>query len=420
MSQNPLIESGAQSSKTSGLKPPLAAALASLEVQLDQELARYRRTRNSARTLNQSRLGNQISSPSPPLTAITTTSEKTQPLAPEITTNAPPVSPPHTPQGEPAPATVKAEAWDNLELSSPSTNTETPASSPDPTSSIVPAEIKVTKTDNSSPSDDSPKQPEDYLESSEALLRSLTDEPPSTSQPSNSHDSLLSPLGVGSMLLLLVASLSLGYFMFNPKILSQLNIAKLFNSNSSTPANNTDKPQNNLSPQPQQELTPIPKYPNLAAKEFPEVRNPNDVVGLKPKVQPSPTALPNPAAIEPPLNLNTLKPVPKIPPVAPQIPPVASLNVPATPTTSDAQKAPEPAQSQPNAQIKPAGDGLYHIVVDNQGDRAFSSARQIIPDAYLSLDNKLIYLGAFKTKQEALQQIQQLQAKGIKARIQQQ
>jgi len=44
MSQD-LRHLGTQSSKTPGLKPQLAAALACLEVQLDQELARYRRTR---------------------------------------------------------------------------------------------------------------------------------------------------------------------------------------------------------------------------------------------------------------------------------------------------------------------------------------------------------------------------------------
>lgn len=405
MSQNPLIDSGTQSSKTSGLNPALAAALASLEVQLDQELARYRRTRTGTRTLNQS-TGSNISSASPSLTAIATISNQTQPSGAEIKINAPAVSVPHTPQGESAPAALHTESFDNFQLSSP-TNTETQTSVPNSTSSIVPAVIKVTNSENFSPSDNRPKQPEDYLESSEALLRSLTEEPSPTRKPSNnSHDSLLSPLGLGSMLLLLMASLSLGYLVLNPKSLLQLNISKLFNGNSSPNVNNTGKPQSKLAQEPQQELTPIPKYPNLAAKEFPEVRDPNDVVGLKPKLQTPPTALPNPFPIEKPVNPTTVKPVP-------QVPPLAGLNSPQNPNV------PVPGQPQPNAQIKPATDGLYHIVMDNQGDRAFSTARQIIPDAYLSLDNKLIYLGAFNTKEEAQQQLQQLQARGIKARVQQ-
>ncbi|NJL81488.1 MAG: hypothetical protein HC917_26965 [Richelia sp. SM2_1_7] len=51
MSENPLsYSSGNQTSKPSNLKPAISAALASLEVQLDEELARYRRTRISHRT----------------------------------------------------------------------------------------------------------------------------------------------------------------------------------------------------------------------------------------------------------------------------------------------------------------------------------------------------------------------------------
>ncbi len=398
MSQNPLIDSGTQSSKTSALKPALATALASLEVQLDQELARYRRTRTGTRTINQTRLGSNISSPSPPLTAITTISDKTQPSATETKANTPPVSLPYTPQEESAPATVNTESFDNLHLASAS-NTETRWTAPNSTSSIVPAGIKVTQNENSYPSDDSPKPPDDYLESSEALLRSLTEEQPPTRKPSNSDDSLLSPLGVGSMLLLLVASLSLGYVFFNPKVLSQLNIGKLFNGNSSSTPNNTGKTQSNLPQKPEPELRPIPKYPNLAAKEFPDVTNQNDVVVLKPKLQAPATALPNPDTIEKPANPTTSKPIPPVPPLA-------TLNSPLNPKTKVAQ-------------IKPPGDGLYHIVMDNQGDRAFSKARQVIPDAYLSLDNKLIYLGALKTKEEVQQYLQQLQAKGIKARVQQ-
>ena len=45
MNQNPLIDS----SQTPVLNPALTTALASLEVQLDQELTRYRRTRKNAR-----------------------------------------------------------------------------------------------------------------------------------------------------------------------------------------------------------------------------------------------------------------------------------------------------------------------------------------------------------------------------------
>jgi hypothetical protein len=77
MSQNPLVDSGEKSSKKTGLKPPLAAALASLEVQLDQELTRYRRTRTGYRTFSQPRVGISTSSKYQQLTAIHPTRDTT-------------------------------------------------------------------------------------------------------------------------------------------------------------------------------------------------------------------------------------------------------------------------------------------------------------------------------------------------------
>lgn len=418
MSQNPSIDSGTQSSK-SGLKPALASALASLEVQLDQELARYRRTRIGMRTPNQSRAGSYIRSQPQEVTEITATAGKTQPSVAEIKLDAPPVSvPDEPPQTKPAPVIIDTRGLENPEVSSnpDSAETQLPLPSLNNSSSLVPAVAKDTENNSLPQANDAPKQPDDYLESSEALLRSLTDEQPQTRKPSNSSDSLLSPLGIGSMLLLLVASLTLGYVVFNPKSLPQLNLGKLFNGNSSPNAENPQEFGNNPQSQPQPEITPIPRYPNLAAKEFPEVRDPNDVVGLQPKVQSSPTAPPNPVYIQPanPPVVNPLPiepPLPQTQPLPPLIPPVSTL-----------QPSPQPSITPPkvNAEITPAADGFYHIVTDNQGDRALAEARKVVPDAYLSRSQKLIYLGALKTKEDVQRRLQELQAKGIKARVEQQ
>ncbi len=454
MTQNPLNDSGThQSSKTPGLKPALAAALASLEVPLDQELARYRRTR-SALVSNQSRVASYMSNQSQPLTAISTTSGTTQSSVTEIKTNLPPVSVPVNHQGtpapatakidvppaassvavnpeiKPAPATAKTEEVNNLNVTSTSDSakaqTQLPPPPPNFSSSIVPAVVKNTKSENLLQADDTPKHPDDYLESSEALLRSLTEEQLETKKPSNSSDSLLSPLGIGSMLLLLVASLTLGYVVFNPKTLPQWNLGKLFNGNSSPAPENTEEVGSNTKPQIQPPSTSIPKYPNLAAQEFPEVRDPNDVVGLQPKVQPTIAAVPNPVVRQNPANpqaalpgANTaLKPTNPIA-LAP-VPTLQSLPPLNLPPTSTAKTSPKPITTslKPNAEIKPGTDGFYHIVIDNKG-AAFTSARQVVPDAYLSLNKELIYLGAFKTKEQVKQQMQLLQARGIKARVQQ-
>ncbi len=275
--------------------------------------------------------------------------------------------------------------------------------------------------------DDTPKQPDDYLESSEALLRSLTDEQPETKKPTNSSDSLLSPLGIGSMLLLLVASLTLGYVVFNPKSLPQWNLGNLFNGNSSPAPENTEEVGSNVQPQVQPPSTSIPKYPNLAAKEFPEVRDPNDVVGLKPKAQPTLAVVPNPIVPQNPANLQPALPEPNTAlkptnPIAlapvPTLQSLPPLNLPPTSPTKTSSPKPIATSPKPDAEIKPATDGFYHVVIDNK-DTALASARQVIPDAYLSPNKELIYLGAFKTKEQVQQHIKLLQARGIKARVQQ-
>ncbi|MCC5629967.1 hypothetical protein LC613_18745 [Nostoc sphaeroides CHAB 2801] len=444
MTQNPLNDSGTQSSKTPGLKPALAAALASLEVPLDQELARYRRTRTGLVASKQHRVASYMSSQPQPLTAIPTRLGTTQSSVTEIKTNLPPASVPVNHQGTPAPATAKIdipptsslavnpqknpasamakiEELNNLNVPSTSdsaTQTHLPPPPPNFSSSIVPAIVKDTKSQNLLQTDDTPKHPDDYLESSEALLRSLTEEQPETKKPSNSSDSLLSPLGIGSMLLLLVASLTLGYVVFNPKSLPQWNLGKLFNGNSSPAPENTQEVGSTVQPQIQPPSTSIPKYPNLAAEEFPEVRDANDVVGLKPKVQPTLAVVPNPVVPEkranpqaPLLDPNTaLKPTnPLVAPV-PTVQPLPPLNLPPTSTVNTSPK--------PDAEMKPSTDGFYHVVIDNK-DAALASARQVIPDAYLSPNKELVYLGAFKTKEQVQQHLELLQARGIKARVQQ-
>ncbi|WP_017315004.1 superantigen-like protein SSL4 [Mastigocladopsis repens] len=453
MSQNPLVDSVAKYSKTTGLKPPLAAALASLEVQLDQELARYRRTRTGYRTFSQPRVGTSTSSKPQQLTDTSTTGGRSHSpiedtlasssqkfglatakastpsvlgqeellVTPETKIN-PPKSVVETPDQVSASVTVP----DTLLQPQTSQRTFTPDSSktqhpqpdqdsilsnsaevqttPTPSTSIVPTGVKEqsqSKSENLTESEDNTgKQPNDYLESSEALLRSLAQEEPKTDKSTSSNDSLLSPLGIGSMLLLLLASLTLGYVVFNPKSLSQFSLDRLFKKDAPTTAENTAQDGNNVKTVAQPNLTPIPKYPNLATDEFPEVRDPNDVVGLKPKPKPNPLTDQNPTN----------------PITIPNVQPPVGLNS-APPSTAKTPQKRSDTQQTPEPQIKPSADGFYHVITDNQGERSFASARRVVADAYLSPDGKLIYLGALKTKEKAQKLLEQIQAEGIKARI---
>ncbi|MBD2345675.1 hypothetical protein [Anabaena subtropica] len=439
MTQKPLINSD------TGLNPALAAALASLEVQLEQELTRYRRTRIGMRANSQSRVNSYSNNYPQELADQNATMANTQLSTVEIKPQTKSLPLPATSQEKSAPVIIKSSTnnkslqpgSENLSYTptpvvkteiqdksqpqtTPESNTQIPlppANSTD-SSSIIPAIAQGNQSEKLL-ADDTPAQPDDYLESSEALLRSLTDEQPESSQTNNSSDSLLSPLGIGSMLLLLVASLTLGYVVFNPKSLPQLNLSRLFNGNSSSSAENPQEVGDNSQTQLQPELTPIPKYPNLAAKEFPEVRSPIDVVGLQPKVQPTPIAPANPIAIPAPVIPPAINPLPEAQPlptldasIAPSLQPLPQVT--ATPPLAMSD-APPPVI----AEIKPSADGRYHIVIDNQNSNALTAARKVVPDAYLSPNSTLIYLATVKTKEEAQQKLKQLQAKGVKARLQQ-
>jgi len=405
---------GTQSSKTPGLKPALASALSCLEVQLDQELARYRRTRTGYNTPNQSRVSSNA--PQPQQTAGAAldgvfaagiASKKPIPT-PTLVQLEQTVLQPNTPSASvevETPKVMPAATTVNTEIPKPPhveviDKTDTPDSA---NGSIVPAIVKSEKTENTASDDTSKQPPDDYLESSEALLRSLTEEQPQKRKPANS-DSLLSPLGIGSMLLLLVASLTLGYVLFNPKSLSVFSFGGKSEPNSPPTASTTNVKNTDVA-KPQTPSTPIPKYPNLATDEFPEVNDPNDVVGLKPKPKPTPTAIPSPEDAQIPAN-------PLSAPIQ-QAQPLPGRNLPTPKATTS------PKQELPLSEVKPSGDGFYHIVIDNQDASAFASARVVVPDAYFSPDGKLIYLGALKTKEQVKQQMQLLQSKGIKARVQQ-
>jgi hypothetical protein len=67
--------------------------------------------------------------------------------------------------------------------------------------------------------------PNDYLESSEELLRSLAQEEASAEQQRSSIEGLLTPLGIGSMMLMLIGSGMFGYLVMNPSTLTALGSA---------------------------------------------------------------------------------------------------------------------------------------------------------------------------------------------------
>jgi hypothetical protein len=387
MNQNPLIDS----SQTPVLNPALTTALASLEVQLDQELTRYRRTRKNAR---QQPLSSVESYTINKKTALLTDIQL--PAVPPIAT--PPENPLLTRETE---AINFPQEFAISEIE----ETPTPPNLEKSSSSIVPTKIQSVENQTLLTTNDTPKQPDDYLESSEALLRSLTAEAPQTQTPNSpkSRDSVLSPLEIGSMLLLLLATLTLGYVVLNPKTLPKFNFSNLPNNNSSPIAVNTEVIENNSQPTSEPKITPIAKYPNLATQEFRQIRNPQDIVDLTPKIKPTPQIVPTPLAIQPPIT--PITPITSLPTLSP----LSTLSTPLSKPTATVSPLTE--------DVKPSTNGYYYIIADNQGDKALTAAKQVVPDAYLSPNQKFIYLGALKTKDEIKRKLQELEVKGIKGRL---
>ncbi|MEL6462248.1 MAG: hypothetical protein AAFQ91_29190 [Cyanobacteria bacterium J06621_15] len=452
MSENPLYYSGNQKSKTSNLKPVLSSALASLEVQLDEELARYRRTRIGHRTPIQKSLGSLIAAKPQSQSAMTIASSKNQQsLTPEqaaayIREQQASSSTPaeiKTPPPPPAPETFGAvtsnqETKDsnpqisyslasnqNLGVPFPENiNTQEHTASTSNQSSIVKAGLGENKPplNVSPPKNENTKQPDDYLESSEALLRSLQEEesPSQTKKPKNNNDSLLSPLSIGSMLLLLVSSITFGYIIFNLDDLPSLTFGGLFKRNQQVGSiENTENVSDVKSGE--QKLTPIPKNPNLASDALPGINSIDDVVGATPKAKPTPVAKPpatvaNPAPAERTTTAGQVSPTNPAPverrTTAEQVPTVENTPAPAQPV-SETASAPAPQNLD---EIEPSNGGFYNVIVDNTGN-TLADVRKVIPDAYLSPEGKYVYLGAFKSKDRLKKHLELLKEKGITARV---
>jgi len=236
----------------STLHPVLQAMLGNLDVQLDEELARYRR--QNGRRGGQPGFPRQ-SHPSPiqdtPPPAAEQTTVPTQAAYRDAGLGGAGLPLAIASDFDPSPstlATLNVQPQTADELAKPS------------------ADLSA---DVSAKSEDA-WGPDTYLESSEHLLHSLADEAVElrASQESGMLQSLLTPLGIGSMLLLLLSSLTFGYLLMNPSSMSFLGLG----ANQQTPAPNlglggevagTSGVTNAATGQ---DLSP-----NLSVQEFPDV-----------------------------------------------------------------------------------------------------------------------------------------------------
>jgi hypothetical protein len=324
------------------------------------------------------------------------------------------------------------------------------------------------------------QEPDDYLESSEELLKSITEEETlRAEQEPGLLESLLTPLGIGSMMLLILASATLGYLIMHPYSIYLFDFGRFF-GHPQTPAGQSTAPSS---------FNP-PNAPNLANQEFVDL-NLNTLSTLQPTSSnqpspipspqstptPSPQASPNPSVVNrTPSTAATpaavARSLPATPPIASPTIPIRSVPVATAPspvrqsrraTASSSEEVPvrrrrtasinpvvvapppsprrvapppppqrvapavSPEQSEPPSATSsvartstPSASSRYLVVTEYNGDQSLEQARQVVGDAYVRnfpQGGARVQLGSFSDPSRAQELIQNLQQQGIPAQV---
>ena len=397
MSKRSSVESPNQSS-WAPIKPVLQAALGCLDVNLEAELTKYRRHRRRAE---------QWVSPSIRAGKQTGTTDQ-QPS-----------------QNQPAAAQETQQS-----LSLPLSLAGSQGDAPLATTRMG----KATKVSSSAAS------PDNYLESSEKLIESLDEPTAELSEERSLAASLLTPLGLSSMLLFLLSCTALGYAVMHPSsVVKMAGINRWFartdpstveSPTSSAPAdtsNNQELPKGNLlskefeevnlgtlsnlrptaspipSPSPKASIPPNPgEIPTQAGAVPIPTEDGSNAGGRAPGLNNLGTALlpsPSPAAVGPV-------------PTLPSLPPTPSPLAPAAASPAAASPTPAATLGRPVR----AADGFYYVVADYTDEKSLQQARIAVPDAYVRNFSKgvKIQMGALNDAASAERLVKELQAKGVK------
>lgn len=401
MSKRSSVESPNHQSSSTPIKPALQAVLGSLDVNLEAELTTYRRHRRRAE---------QWVSPSVRTGKQTATTE--QQLAQKLPLEA-------------------AE------------ETQQPLSLPLSLAGIQ-GDAPLATTRGGTKLSSSAFAPNNYLESSEKLIESLDESKAEPAVERSLAASLLTPLGLSSMLLFLLSCTALGYAVMYPSSLAKMvGLNRLLALRAPSPS---DSPASTaISDTGTKEL---PKAPNLVSKEFVELdlstlSNVNPTASAIPSPSPKASIPPNPAAPPGPSaavpiptedgnpargreqglnNISTAllpSPRPSAQPVPtlPTLPPTPSPAQPAAASPATASRATaSPAAASPLGRPARAADGFYYVVTDYTDEKSLQQARTAVPDAYVRNFSKgvKIQMGALNDAASAELLVKELQAKGVK------
>jgi hypothetical protein len=218
--------SRSSSAQVSTLHSSIRKALGNIDSRLEDELARYRRHRAGLSVQPSS--VKAVQSPAQPRTNRRVDLASFAPIGSAQNAHASTGFPPSQATSlNPAQLDADTDAW------------STPSSQIDPSDPTVQsAALQITETQYGSETksehgaiasavaeeelDPSALIPDDYLASSEALLRSLAEEEARTATETNPIGHLMNPLGVGSMILMLLGSTMFGYLIMNPGSLGSI------------------------------------------------------------------------------------------------------------------------------------------------------------------------------------------------------
>ncbi len=372
------------------LKPELKAVLGSLDVQLEEELSRYRRYRR------------QTTPPPAPKPTNSYTQKPSEVLSVSQTeSNIEPSSAPSKPVGK-TQAPKTPSGWESVVI---------------PTSAPLAARSEQTESESSvnghssSTTPRNPYEPQGYLESSEKLVRSLEERRARRRQRSWAA-SLFTPIGIGSMVLFLFSCIGLGYLVMSPSGMATLGLNRWlrFNNQNASEENEITNPRA-LEPQ-----------PNLANREFVDL-NLNTLSNVNPNPNPIPAPAPQ---TPPPANSQNVTP-PSPPPSGPTmnnltnellpdpVPPTPRPAPAPAPAPTPTPQPPGGAATRPNANPVRANDGLYYVVISYTDERSLQRAREVVPDAYVRefQTGVKVQMGALDNADAAKRLAEELRVQGI-------